>query len=195
MPSLGGMLGTIGQDVSTGLGAAKPFLTGFGIVDQILQARQQQDLLNRAMSYQKDPKKLAQLVQQYTQPLNQGLVAGVGNAVQGQMAERGLAQSPAIWSEVAAQSLAPYQQQNQQRALEMALQVMGIPLSALPYLNRGGTGGLAQLIASLPGGGGQPSGTAAGVPVSGGGTISGITMQEPDWTGAGGAPQIPGVNA
>jgi hypothetical protein len=168
LQSIGGSGGALG-DI---LGGAKLGLSGFGVVDQIMQARQRQDMLNRALAYQKDPKRLASLVSGYTKPLDTGLVKGVGNEVQGYLAERGLSQSPSIQSEVLSQSLAPYMQQNQQRALQMALQVMGIPLEALATIGPGGgTSGLAGLLATLgkinPGG----ANPTAGSPMSAGGDI------------------------
>ena len=97
---------------------AKTGLSGFGLIGNILAQKKQEDALNRISYYQKNPAAAAAMVRSLTQPLSLGLTQDVGNNVQGYLAERGLNQSPNITAEVLSQSLAPYQQQNQQQALQ-----------------------------------------------------------------------------
>lgn len=68
----------------------------------------------------------------FMRPLSAGLTSGVGNVVQANMAERGLAQSPGIFSEVMAQALAPFQQQTQQDAISAYFKSLGLPIEAAP---------------------------------------------------------------
>ncbi len=160
---LSGLGGGGGGLLSQILGGTKLGLSGFGIINQIMQARQRQDLINRTLDYQKHPEKIMALAHQFQQPLEQGLVSGVGNNVQGYLAQRGLSQSPNIQADVLAQSLAPFQQQNMQRALQLALATIGLPGSMLPYVGTEVTGGLASLLATLSGGkSGQPTTADAG---------------------------------
>jgi hypothetical protein len=114
-------------------------MAGAGLVGNILNEKARSDELNYLKKNQdaaKDPVALAKMVQAATQPLNQGLVQGVENQVQGSLAEQGLAQAPGIQASVLAQSLAPFQQQNQQTALQLVMQKLGIPLEyASAYLS------------------------------------------------------------
>lgn len=66
------------------------------------------------------------------QPLSKSLVSGVGNTVQGQLAERGLSQAPGIYASSLSQALAPYQLQEQQLAQQAFFQKLGLPISARP---------------------------------------------------------------
>src|ERR1700741_2348097 len=63
-----------------------------------------------------------------TQPLSLGLVQDVTSQVSGTLAERGLSQAPGIQATELATALAPYQQQNQQTALQLVLTRLGLPL-------------------------------------------------------------------
>jgi hypothetical protein len=96
----------------------KTALTGAGLVGNIMTQQKQNAALNRINYYQKNPAAAAQVIRSLTQPLSQGLTQDVGNNVQGYLGERGLSQSPNITAEVLSQSLAPYQQQNQQTAMQ-----------------------------------------------------------------------------
>lgn len=116
------------------LSKAAPIVTGgMGLLSNIHQGQQQGKVQNVAVQNQqmlaelaKNPALLAQRIQQLTQPLSQGLVKSVGNNVQGELAERGLAMSPNIYGDVFAQSLAPFQQQEEQRALEALMTTLGL---------------------------------------------------------------------
>jgi hypothetical protein len=75
------------------------------------------------------PESLSALVARGTAPLSAGLTQSVGNQVQGDLAERGLAEAPGIYAATESQALAPYQQQNQQIALDEILTKLQLPLS------------------------------------------------------------------
>jgi hypothetical protein len=77
------------------------------------------------------PSALAQKVAGATAPLNANLVQAVNNSVQGDMAQRGLSQAPGIFAAEEEQSLAPFEQQNQQTALNLILSQLGIPAEIL----------------------------------------------------------------
>ncbi len=101
-----------GNLLKTGLG-------GFGLIGNIMAQNKQNSALNRIDMYQKHPELAAAKISSLTQPLNAGLVSGVGNEVQGYLAERGLSQSPNITAGVLGQQLAPYMQQNQMTAEQL----------------------------------------------------------------------------
>lgn len=106
--------------------------TGLGLYGNIKNDRQRQAEIDRLNAAQKagpqTPAQYAQLVAQATQPLSQGLTQGVGNQVNAMMAERGLAQAPGIFAGTMAQSLAPYEQANQQQAMQIVAAQLGLPL-------------------------------------------------------------------
>lgn len=64
------------------------------------------------MLAQQDPSQMTSLENQYTQGLNSALTANTWNAVQGQLANSGMTQSPGLQSYALAQALAPTEQQN-----------------------------------------------------------------------------------
>lgn len=136
---LSGLLGTIlgtpgagGQGGTPGLAGG---LTGLmGAISQFSLAAKQKQALDRSLWYAKNPGAISQLQQQFTQPLSQGLVKGTENVVNASLAEQGLSQAPGQQSQVLAQALAPYQQQEQQMALTEALKAIGLPAEALQSL-------------------------------------------------------------
>lgn len=164
LSSIGGALGGAGGGGLGGL--LKLVTTGFGLVSNIMATQQQQSALNRISSYQKNPAKAAQVINSLTQPLSLGLTEDVGNNVQGYLAERGLSGSPNITSSVLAQALAPYQQQNQQQAMQefqMLLNPTGAGFQQPQSLQS-----LMSLFKPAPGlappGGAQPAGGSSGNP-------------------------------
>lgn len=96
----------------------KAGVTGMGLIGDIMAQRKQNAALNRIAFYQKNPAAAAAEVRSLTAPLSMGLTENVGNQVQGYLAERGLSQSPNITAATLGEALAPYQQQNQQQALQ-----------------------------------------------------------------------------
>lgn len=75
------------------------------------------------------PAEVSAGIRSMVQPLNMGLQQSVGNAVQGQLASRGLSQAPGIYEATLAQALAPYAQQNLQNAQQAYFQMKGLPLN------------------------------------------------------------------
>lgn len=131
------------------MGALKGPLSIFDMVSQIQQQQKQKAMLDRQIYYAKHPEALANLEKQFEKPLSTGLTTGVGNIVQGQLAERGLNQAPGIYGEVLAQALAPFQMQEQQNAMQMAMKQLGLPAEILAGSQGGGPGNLPTLLQSL----------------------------------------------
>jgi hypothetical protein len=114
--------------------------TGAGLAGNLAteHARNQElNYLKQQQAQLQDPTKLASEVAAATQPLNRSLVQSVGNQVSGTLAEQGLAEAPGIQATVLSQALAPYEQQNQQTALQLVLQRLGLPLSYAQTLLQG----------------------------------------------------------
>lgn len=112
---------------------------GAGSIGNILASMKRNDVLNTSLNNQKNlmalannPNALATNISKLERPLSAGLTSSVGNAVQGYLAERGLSESPGIASETLAQGLAPYQQQEQQMAINSYLSTLGLPAQATP---------------------------------------------------------------
>lgn len=126
MDGLSGIISSLGQNnnwqkLLTG------GMAGAGEVGNILEQKKRMDYQNFVMSLLKDPAKLAQMAAKIQQPLSQGLQQSVGNEVQANMASRGLSQAPGIFAASESQALAPFQQQNQQTAMNAVLQSLGMP--------------------------------------------------------------------
>ena len=119
-----GMLGKLAPIISAGT-------AGAGIISEIQLQQKEKAALDRAMYYSKHPEAVTNMVKGATQPLSTGLTAGVGNEVNASLAEQGLSQAPGIQSQVLAQALAPYYQNEQKMALEQVLGTIGMPLQAL----------------------------------------------------------------
>lgn len=124
-----------------GLGTA-----GSGLIGNILNERTRSQQINQ-LQQQENPTKLAQEVVAATQPLNSGLVQSVGNTVSANLAEQGLSEAPGIQATVESQALAPFEQQNQNTALQLVLQRLGIPESIIASLP--GNTNIAPILALL----------------------------------------------
>lgn len=123
-------LGSIFQGAAPAMAGSTAALGMVGnLINSIQRGQQISNLESAENKYTSlSPAQLSGLVTQATQPLNQNLLESVGNQVQANMAERGLAEAPGIFEATESQALAPYEQQNQQTALQLVLQQMGIPL-------------------------------------------------------------------
>ena len=144
--------------IGTGIAGTVGNITGNQMKDRALL--QQLDLQKSLAAM--TPQQLALQAQQLQQPLSEGLTQGVGNQVQAMMGERGLSQAPGIFSQTMAQSLAPFQIQEQQMAMNAILQKLGLPIEAagrfLPTPNTTSTAGIWQtLMNQLQGGKGTPN--------------------------------------
>lgn len=132
-----------------GLSSILPILgvgtAGAGLVGNIMGSVQQGELASQAEhNAHLTPNQLATMVSQATQPLDRNLTNAVNNQVQGDMASRGLAEAPGIFAATEGQALAPFEQANQDRALQLILAKLGLPASTLATLRSGG-GGMANL--------------------------------------------------
>jgi hypothetical protein len=145
------IIGSLGSVLSSG--GANPLMSllslgssGAGAIGNIFTDIQRQQQINKLNSLD-NPATLSKEVAQATQPLSSGLVQSVGNQVSGSLAEQGLSQAPGIQATELAQALAPFQQQNQNTALQLVLQQLGIPMSIIQGL--GSNSNLSPLFALL----------------------------------------------
>jgi hypothetical protein len=128
---------------------------GAGEIGTILEQRKKMEYQNYINDLMKHPEKLAALVQKLQKPMDNALVQGVTNQVQGNMAERGLSQAPGIFAASQSQALAPFEQQNYNTTLQSVMTMLGMPAGTfsqpqnnsgalqlfLKSLNKGGSGG------------------------------------------------------
>ncbi len=133
MPEMLGSIGTFfggssGKGLLDVLGLGSAGLGLFGNIETERARSQQLDMIKNAEKTLGDPNKLAREVAAATQPLNSGLVQSVGNVVSGSEAERGLSQAPGIQATELAQALAPFEQQNQNTALQLVMERLGLPI-------------------------------------------------------------------
>ena len=123
-------MGGVGDLLKAGTGGAgllSNIMTGIKSSEISGDMQKQMKLL---MSYLANPAALATKANSMTAPLNAGLVQNVGNATQAQLAQRGLSSSPAQAGAIMSQSLAPFEQQNQQDAMRAVMQLLGLPIQA-----------------------------------------------------------------
>jgi hypothetical protein len=122
--------------------------TAYNLYNQY-QNQQYQDQLR---SFAQDPAKMNAYAAKFTQPLTAGLTAGVANQAQGDLATRGLTDSPEISQQVYAQAIAPYIQQNQQQGYQNALQALNLGGGAVNPNSQSpnSIAALAKAFASLP---------------------------------------------
>jgi len=127
------MLGNVAQFFSSpaakalseiaGVGA-----TGAGLVGNLLADRQRSQAAAAAKrNMDLTPAQLGLQVQQATQPLNAALVQAVERNVNANLAEQGLSEAPGLIASATSQGLAPYAQQNEQAALQLVMQRLGLP--------------------------------------------------------------------
>ena len=158
-----------------GLGTA-----GAGITGNIMNAITRGQQTSKLQSAEKNlanlsPEALSGMVSKATAPLNQNLVSSVGNLVQADVAGRGLAESPGVFAATESQALAPYQQQNQNTALQLVLQKLGLPIEyANAVINSvGPNADVGKILQSLmqmqktPAGGGIPDTSSIPSPTPG----------------------------
>lgn len=136
--ALTGLISKIIPGLGLGVGGA-------GLVGNILSSIQQGRVASEAEhNAHLSPNQLATMVSQATQPLDRNLINAINNQVSGDMASRGLAEAPGIFAATEGQALAPFQQANQDRALQLIMEKLGLPASTLAALRSGG-GGMANL--------------------------------------------------
>jgi len=120
-------IGTLGQ---LGVG-------GMGIIGNIISAiranqvssdlQKQQKLV---MELARNPAMLAARARALQQPLSQSLLSNVGSGVQSQLQSRGLGSSPAQAGAIMSQTLAPYEQRQQEEAMNSLLNLLGMGSTA-----------------------------------------------------------------
>jgi hypothetical protein len=130
MEAFGGILESLGglQGITKGVGALTSVM---GMVNQFSQAQKEKAVMDRSIYYSKHPEAVSNMVAAATKPLSSGLTSSVSNVVNANLAEQGLSQAPNIQAQVLSQALAPYQQNEQQMALEQVLKTIGLPAEAL----------------------------------------------------------------
>jgi hypothetical protein len=122
----------------------------------------EQQKLKQQLMYEKDPAKFSALIQSLTQPLNSGLTSSVKRYVDANVAGAGGGDTPQWQTEALAQGLGPYAQNNQNSAMQAALQMIFGSGGASPnYPTSNLSGNFAQLAKMYPGGG---SGTSTSSP-------------------------------
>lgn len=118
---IGNFLGSTGGKALLGIGTA-----GGGLIQNVLANRQANQKQKFVQDLITNPAKFNALVAQTEQPLSQGLTTDVARQADAYGAERGLGSSPAVMKDVFAQALAPYQQTEQQMAINSLLSRLGI---------------------------------------------------------------------
>jgi hypothetical protein len=131
--SLGSLFSTTGGATSNLMKMLSTVMAGAGTATNVFSGIKGMEELNNLNNQQKawqnlTPAQLTQKVLSAQKPLDQGLVQGVTNQVQGDVASRGLAQAPGIFAAEESQALAPFVQQNYNTALQQVMAQMQIPL-------------------------------------------------------------------
>lgn len=121
LQNIGNFLGSSG-----GQAVEKAGIGGAGFLQNWLANREAKKKQDYVMSLLTDPKKFQALVTQAEQPLSKGLTTDIARQTDAYGAERGLGSTPAIMKDVYAQALAPYQQREQQMAIDSVLKRLGI---------------------------------------------------------------------
>ena len=133
---LGGILSSLGLGGgSSGDGGGGPLwqklllggMLGSGEIGNILEERKRASYQNFLMDLIKHPEKLTAMVLKAQRPLDNSLVQAVTNRVQGDVASRGLSQAPGIFAAEESQAIAPFQQQNYDKAMQQVLASLGLP--------------------------------------------------------------------
>lgn len=110
-----------------GLGA-----TGAGLFGNLAADRQRAAAAKAARANMDlTPAQLAAQVNQATLPLNKELVQAITGNVNANLAEQGLSEAPGIQAQAIAQGLAGPEQQQQQNAMNLVLQRLGLPAEFL----------------------------------------------------------------
>lgn len=127
-----------------------PLITGgMGLTGNIINGVQQGQQVKQMQNAENlSPAALASKVSSATQPLDQSLVNNVQNLVQADVASRGLAESPGTFAATESQALAPFEQQNQQTAMQLILTQLGFPAQVIAALSGKGANltSIAQLL-------------------------------------------------
>jgi hypothetical protein len=158
---LGSIGNFFGSPAGKGLGEVAGLgATGAGLVGNLMADRQRAAAANAARANMNlTPAQLGAQVSSATQPLNNALVQAVTGNVNSNLAEQGLSEAPGLIATATSQALAPFQQQNQQTALQLVLQKLGLPAEFARTIPQNAQ--LAPLLALLMHGFGTPNAPAA----------------------------------
>jgi hypothetical protein len=133
---------------------------GAGEIGNILEEQKRLSYQNFILDLVKHPEKLAAMAAKLQKPLDNALVQGVTNTVQGDLAQRGLSQAPGIFAATESQALAPYQQQNANTALQAVMASLGLPAGTFGA-PANTSGALQSFLKTLSPGSGGGGGTIA----------------------------------
>lgn len=129
-----GLLGSLGSFFGPGGGASALLplaglgATGAGLIGNIQNDQERQQALNQAKANAAlTPSQLSSMVSQATQPLNSSLVQAITGQTNANLAEQGLSEAPGLIATATSQALAPFEQQNQNTALQLVMQKLGLP--------------------------------------------------------------------
>jgi hypothetical protein len=169
---LGQIGGWFGSPAGKGLGEIAGLgATGAGLIGNLAADRQRAQAAAAAKANMNlSPAALGAMVSGAEQPLNRSLVQDVTGNVNANLAEQGLSEAPGLIATATSQALAPFQQANQQTALQLVLRKLGLPAEFASTIPQNAQ--LAPLLALLmhsfgstpgtPGGGTSPTGGASG---------------------------------
>ena len=134
--SLGAMFsnpafGPIATGSLAGLGEVGNLIGGIQSQKELSAEQKQRDYVNNLT-----PAQLSQMAISGEAPINQSLLQNVRNDVQGDLASRGLAQSPGLFTAEESQAIAPIEQANYQTSMNALLQKLGLPLEYGALLQR-----------------------------------------------------------
>lgn len=134
-----------------GLGA-----TGAGLVGNLAADRQRAAAAKAAQANMNlTPQQLSAMVSGAEHPLDKALVQAVSGNVNANLAEQGLSEAPGIQATVLSQALAPFEQQNQNAALQLVMRKLGLPAEFAATIPQNAQ--LAPLLALLMKGFGTPN--------------------------------------
>lgn len=154
---MGNMLSGIGNFFQGSTGKALTSIaglgaTGAGLVGNLLADKQRSDAAALAKrNANLTPAQLSGMVNQATQPLNANLVQAITGNVNANMAEQGLSQAPGLMQTALAQALAGPEQAQQQLALQLVMQKLGLPAEYAKLIpqNANLAPGIAMVMKSL----------------------------------------------
>jgi len=121
LSTIGDAIGSKGGQTLLGLGTA-----GAGLTQNIIANREAEQKQKLVRDFINNPAKFSAAVSAAEKPLSQGLTSDIARQTDAYGAERGLGSSPAVMRDVYAQALAPYEQNEQQMAINSVLQRLGI---------------------------------------------------------------------
>jgi|ERR1700685_3725142 len=113
----------IASGASLGLGEIGNLLAGNAQSNQLKALQNQENAVTNLT-----PAQLSAKVNSAAQPISNAEIQSIGNAVQGDVASRGLAQAPGIFASEESQALAPLAQANYNTALQQVMQQLGLPI-------------------------------------------------------------------